>query len=584
MNFIKRIFLIIAFLPLLAEAQPKDKPKPDWQNLDLQKDGVFGISTEKAYDEILKGKKSSPVIVAVIDGGVDAQHEDLRNVMWSNPHEIAGNTIDDDKNGFADDVHGWNFLGSPKWSVRYDNLEVVRLLRKYQDKYASVVNSTPLSKDERKEFNLYKRMVTDYMSKLENARNGYENISILHKTVTEIVKNIGSAQPALHDFEHYKAKDGIEGKALKVIKSELRKDPDYKKFKEDLDETLEYYTTQVKYNLNMDFDPRDSIGDDYSNGLQYHYGNSDMKGPDANHGTHVAGIIAADRTNNLGVKGVADNVKIMSVRAVPDGDERDKDIANAIRYAVDNGARVINMSFGKSFSWDKRLVDSAVKYAVSKDVLLVHAAGNDGKNTDFENNFPNRIYADTLDANFWGMDRKLAVIAKGSSAPMSPAYGYGSPGGRSRSNAALKVEPDTLKFKKPQAPNWIEVGASSWKNDDNLVASFSNYGKRTVDVFAPGVQINSTVPGSKYKENDGTSMASPVVAGLAALIRSYYPALNALQVKDIIMRSVSKVDHKVKVKDEDGNKKVKFSDVCISGGIVNAYNALQLAEQMSRSL
>lgn len=586
MNFIQRIFILSAFLPMIALAQ-KDKPKPNWQNLDLQQDGVFGISTEKAYNELLKDKKSVPVVVAVIDGGVDADHEDLKNVMWTNKNEVAGNGTDDDKNGFADDVHGWNFLGSPKWSVRYDNLEMVRLIRKYQEKYASVVNSTPLSREERREFNLYKKLVTDYMGKLEEAKNGYENISILHKIVDTIVSNIGKPQPSLNDFEHYKSKNELESKALKVIKSELRKESDYKKFKEDLDEGLEYYATQVKYNLNMDFDPRDSIGDDYSNGLQHYYGNNDPKGPDAMHGTHVAGIIAADRTNNIGVKGVAANVRIMSVRAVPDGDERDKDVANAIRYAVDNGARVINMSFGKSYSWDKKLVDSAVKYAVSKDVVLVHAAGNDGKNTDFENGFPNRIYADSVNANFWGMDRRIAVVQKGNSSPggdYGPGYGYGYGYGMPqapRSNAALKVEPDTLKFKKPQATGWIEVGASSWKDDDDLVASFSNYGKRSVDVFAPGVQINSTVPGSKYKENDGTSMASPVVAGLAALIRSYYPALTAVQVKDIIMRSVTKVDHKVKVKDENGTQRVKFSEVCVSGGVVNAYNAMKLAAEVS---
>ena len=256
-----------------------------------------------------------------------------------------------------------------------------------------------------------------------------------------------------------------------------------------------------------------------------------MKGPDADHGTHVAGIIGANRTNRLGIKGVSDNVLIMAVRAVPNGDERDKDVANSIRYAVDNGARIINMSFGKAHSPHKAVVDSAIRYAMAKDVLLVHAAGNEAKDIDKNKNYPSKYYSDSTGLN---------VGAAGA---------------------------------------WIEVGASGWKNDEDLVASFSNYGKKTVDVFAPGVKINSTMPGSKYKENDGTSMAAPVVSGLAALIRSYYPSLTALQVKDIIMESVTKVPQKVKVRDEMGKKKVSFSEVCVSGGIVNAYNALKLAEQ-----
>jgi subtilisin family serine protease len=238
----------------------------------------------------------------------------------------------------------------------------------------------------------------------------------------------------------------------------------------------------------------------------------------------VAGIIGAVRTNNLGVMGVANDVMIMSVRTVPTGDERDKDVANAIRYAASNGAKVINMSFGKGYSFDKKAVDDAVRFAMSKDVLIVHAAGNDNKNTEVDNNFPTRVYED-----------------------------------------------------KTEAKGWIEVGASGLKDDETLKASFSNYGKTSVDVFAPGVAINSTTPKSTYGEHDGTSMAAPVVTGLAALIRSYYPKLTAAQVKEIIMKSVVKISHNVVIKDGDTKKEVPFADICVTGGVVNAYNALQLA-------
>ncbi|HEY0896485.1 MAG TPA: S8 family peptidase, partial [Sphingobacteriaceae bacterium] len=361
-----------------------------------------------------------------------------------------------------------------------------------------------------------------------------QNYSMLNKYLDEVLAKMGKTNPTLADFETFKPENENQGRAVKIVKSELKKEPDFAKFKKELDEALEYFDTQLKYHLNLDFDSRPTVGDNYENSSERHYGNNDVTGPDADHGTHVAGIIAAVRNNGIGIDGVATNVRIMSVRTVPDGDERDKDVANAIRYAVDNGARVINMSFGKPYAWDKAVVDSAVRYAMSKDVLLVHAAGNDGQNNDVEKNFPTKYYTDSAGLNIG------------------------------------------------QAPGWIDVGASGWNNDESLKADFSNYGKKTVDVFAPGVQINSTVPGSKYEENDGTSMASPVVAGLAALIRSYYPELNALQVKNIIMESVTKVNPRVKVSEGGSNKRVSFSDLSITGGVVNAYNALQLADKVAK--
>ncbi|WP_256008924.1 S8 family peptidase [Desertivirga xinjiangensis] len=577
MTFFRKIFFISLLLPLGVMAQ--DQPKPNWQNLDLQKDGVFGISTEKAYD-LLKGRESSPVIVAVIDGGIDEDHEDLKSIMWKNPKEVAGNKVDEDKNGYTDDIYGWNFIGSAKGNVRYDNLELVRLIRIYQDKYASVLNSTPLSAQERKEFSLYKKLVTEHMDKMQNARIGYENFSIVKKTLDSIVLKIGKKEVTATDIEKYDAKNGNEQKVLKLVKSELKKEQDFKKVREELNDVYKYYYSQLNYHLNLMYDPRDSIGDDYADSRQRLYGNGDVTGPDAYHGTHVAGIIGAVRNNSKGINGVADNVRIMGLRAVPDGDERDKDIANSIRYAVDNGARVINMSFGKGYSWDKAVVDSAVRYAEQKDVLIVHAAGNDGKNNDHSNNFPNKFLSDTTNANFANLPQSRPdPFMNGQNRQQSNGIG-----GIMRPALPQKPRIDSARFFGPQVNNWIEVGASGWKNDENLVAEFSNYGRYTVDVFAPGMKISSTIPESKYKEEDGTSMASPVVAGLAALIRSYYPNLTAAQVKDIILKSVVKVEQKVKIREDGERKKVKLADICISGGVVNAYNALQMASKVSASL
>lgn len=506
----------------------------NWQNLDFAEDGVYGISTEKTYRTLLKDKKGEKVIVAVIDGGVQADHEDLKSVMWLNDGEIAGNDIDDDDNGYTDDIHGWNFIGNAKGeNVEFDNLEVVRLIRELQPKYISVLPSTPLNEPEKRAFEEYQKMTTDYMAKLKRARMGELNYGMLKETVDSIVVNIGSQNPTIDQLKQYKTKSRNESRALRIIESEVE-DKGFEKFYEELGDALEYYSNQLKYHLNMDFDSRHIVDDNYENSDERFYGNSDVEGPDGEHGTHVAGIIGAVRDNGIGMKGVADQVLIMGVRAVPDGDERDKDVANAIRYAVDNGAKVINMSFGKAYVKDKQVVDDAVRYAMEKDVLLIHAAGNDSKNNDKSPSYPNPLYVDSLG------------------------------------------------FNQGQGEAWIEVGATSW-NDDDLIASFSNYGQQTVDLFAPGVDIYSAIPDSEYKESSGTSMAAPVVAGLAALIRSYYPKFTAVEVKDIILKSVVKVDTKVKIREDNTNRRVYLSDISITGGIANAYNAVELAEELYKN-
>jgi len=397
------------------------------------------------------------------------------------------------------------------------------------------LNSTPFNEKERKEFQLYQKLITDYMAKLQLAQMGLQNTTMIKKYLDEITSSMNNQNPTADDLNNFKPSNDMQSQVIKFIKPEIKKS-DFKKFYEELLDGIKHYSTQVKYHLNVDFDPRkDSVGDDYSNSNEQIYGNNDITGPDAEHGTHVAGIVSAIRTNDIGIQGVANNVRIMGVRTVPDGDERDKDVANAIRYSVDNGAKILNMSFGKSYKWDKKVVDEAIKYAVSKGVLLVHAAGNDSKNTEKEDNFPTRLFTDSTGVTMGTADA------------------------------------------------WIEVGATGWTNDEDLVATFSNFGGKTVDVFAPGVKINSTMPGSKYKENDGTSMAAPVVSGLAALIWSHYPKFTALQVKNIIMKSVTLVEQKVKIKEDGDNKRVLLSEISVSGGIVNAYNALLLAEKTNSS-
>ncbi|MES2827302.1 MAG: S8 family peptidase [Bacteroidota bacterium] len=495
----KKLLLAILF----SGAAVANAQEANWQHKDLKTDSIFGVSSDKAYNELLKGKKSKKVIVAVIDGGLDYKHEDLKTIAWVNTKEKAGNGKDDDKNGYVDDVYGWNFLGSAKGSVTYDNLELARIVKN---------NPTSPLKD-------------TLDAKIQKSTNTRNNIMGFKTVFDQVIKGTGSTNPDRAALTAYKPTTGPQQQVQKIVLSMLEEQGSVEAISKAIDGDIKHLDDELKYNYNINYNSRDTVGDDANDVNQKIYGNAVVDAFDSDHGTHVAGIIAATRTNNLGIIGIADNVAILPVRTVPTGDERDKDVANAIYYAVDNGAKVINMSFGKGYSPNKEAVDKAVKYALSKDVLLVHAAGNDASNNDLGNNFPTAVYKDGGDAK----------------------------------------------------TGWIEVGASAFKDGADLTAPFSNYGAKMVDLFAPGVKINSTTPGSKYEDHSGTSMAAPVVAGVAATIREYYPKLTAVQVKEILMKSVTKVTHDVKLPGDREGKLVPFSSLCVSGGIVNLYSALQLA-------
>lgn len=577
-------FCICITFSVLAQDKKVILP-PNWFNLDLATNGYFGISTEKAYNEILKGKTpKAKIIVAVIDGGTDVKHEDLKDVLWTNLKEIPGNGIDDDGNGYIDDIHGWNFIGSSKGNLAYDNLELVRIKRKFEPIYRSTIPSTVLDSTQKVEYALYKKVLADFGKKYDDASATFPIYIVIKKVLDSVALINQKDIPSLDDIEKYKADDDMEEYVKKIIRKGAKDEGGIEKFYKSIEKGYKELDVMLRYNLNEKYDQRaELVADDYANSNQKNYGNNDVTGPNADHGTHVSGIIAANRNNEIGILGVANNVSIMTIRVVPEGDERDKDVANGIRYAVDNGARVINMSFGKAYKWDKKVVDDAVKYAEAKGVLLVHAAGNDNENIDVKENYPTKYY-DSPEAEAYEKLHKKPDLKDLIFALPVEADARNQPSTRKRNDPFAKTEPiDSAKFSLPHASNWIEVGASAYKDNEELKASFSNYGKYSVDVFAPGFMINSTTPGSKYEEFDGTSMAAPVVTGLSALILSYYPELKPWQVKEIIMKSVTKVDHKVKYKNDKGeNVRVPFAGISVSGGVVNAYQALLLAQTYPR--
>ncbi len=486
-----------------------------WAHADLISDTLPGMSIDRAYSELIRGAKGKKVIVAVIDSGVDIEHEDLDDVIWVNKKEVPNNGKDDDNNGYIDDIHGWNFIGD----AINENLELTRMLR-----------------EEGEGSGTYQKMQEELQQKQAEARAQLLQIE-------QILQVIGSANAILK--EHF----GTENYTIEDVKGLNVGDANVMRAKglflfldeNDLDEEKlmdhrDYLSRSLEYNLNLDFDGRAIVGDDPNDFNDRDYGNNNVMGPDESkknieHGTHVSGIIAAERGNSIGVDGTANNVEVMVLRAVPDGDEYDKDVALAIRYAVDNGAKVINNSFGKDHSPHPEWVYDAITYAATKDVLIVNAAGNDSKDLD-------------------------------------------KPGNEVYPNDARE---DGAEF----ANNFITVGAVTELYGEDMVAPFSNYGESSVDVFAPGNEIWSTLPNNGYDYRQGTSMASPFVAGVAALIRSYFPSLTASEVKQVVMDSGIRVGRDVKV--GEGPVIKPFAEISRTGSIVNAYNALILASQKAVS-
>lgn len=520
-----RLLVIIFLFPIVLLGQ--EMPPRDWHHLDAEKDSIQGVSVYEAYD-LLKGKKSNTVIVAVIDSGVDIEHEDLQGSIWVNEDEVAGNGIDDDKNGYVDDVYGWNFLGGKDGTnIEFDTYEITRQYAKLREKYG---DSPFIEEGDEAEFDFWKEIERKYKYRSEKAMKEYA-------IYRDIRDNLEAGMNTLKAHFDVDTLNLEEIKAIKQAPDSVRRaraalmnvsrmlggEDDFESLLVELDGAVYHFEVQVKYGYNTEYNPREVIGDDWDNPYEVGYGNNDVEGPFADHGTHVSGIIAATRNNNLGIDGIAPDVKIMSVRTVPNGDERDKDVAAAIRYAVDNGAQIINLSFGKSFENRREVVDSAVDYAIGKNVLMVFGAGNSSKDLDVEDTFPTPKRAN---------------------------------GGR--------------------VNQWISVGAVNWTADQNFPADFSNYGQTSVDIFAPGVRVTSTIPDNKYEPMDGTSMAAPVVTGVAAMIMSYFPELSAKEVQDVLMGSVTKYANLEVVK-PGTEETVPFSQLSISGGVVNAKKAVMLA-------
>ena len=537
--FLRPILLIFSGWLLLSggvHAQAALQPPRQWSYLDPITDSVAGISLDKAY-ELLKNRPSVPVIVGVLDSGVDEQHEDLRDVIWTNPGELPDNQADDDKNGYVDDRHGWNFLGAPDGTTsEYGQPEITHTYLLLRKKYEHA-NPATLNPTEKRQYDTYQAAKRIYLPRYAANRlklAAFSDTSRFWQVANQLTAQLPDSVTSAPKIRSANA--GTDSVAM-IVRTLLADaySPQYGSFGR--------YVQLVRLNwerfrqivggealiaYNPDYSTSQAVGDNPANINERYYGSPIMRLDNAPqlavHGTHVSGIIGAKRGNGIGIDGVASNVSIMPVSVVPaNGDERDKDIANGIRYAVENGAKVINMSFGKRLSPNKEAVDAAFRFAEEHDVLIVHAAGNNGEDYDALPAYPSAQFTDGSEAR-----------------------------------------------------NVLTVGNSTARLNQNLPANSSNYGLKTVDLFAPGTDILSTLPGGRYASFTGTSMAAPCVAGVAAILRSYFPKLTAVQVKDILLNSSFKPVLQVN-QPGPSSTLVSFSSLSRSGGIVNAYNAVKMA-------
>ena len=522
---------VLLFIQITGVAQTTAPKLKGWQLLNYKEDGYMGTGVKEAY-ELLKGRKSQTVIIAVIDSGVDTLQEDLKAALWVNPREIPGNGKDDDGNGYTDDIHGWNFCGSSSGENLSNNThEIERVYHKWKNEFEGI-SEKKIPADRKFLYSQWKRAESlinkDYEEYQQNIKN-IENASLLFNSSNTILTSYLKKTDFIKaDLAAVNGSDSVNW-AVRLWKSVFDRGSDPQIKNTDIIRDLEAYHNTLLNNRKRKEDlPVDFRGaltkDNYENIHDSIYGNNNLKSSSGNHGTHVSGIIGAIRNNNIGMDGIVDNVRIMMIRAVPGGDEHDKDVALAIRYAVNNGASIINMSFGKPVSPYKQLVDDAIAYAASKNVLLVHGSGNDGQDIDENSFYPSPFMLDGT-----------------------------------------------------KASNMLTVGASGDYSLDGLVAGFSNYGIKTVDLFAPGMYINSTITNNNYEPADGTSMASPVAAGVAGLLKSYFPALTPAQIIDLLMRSGTSITESVTLPGTD--KKTTLNKLCKSGKIINAYEAVKLALQ-----
>ena len=508
-----------------------------WHWKDLAKDGVHGVSLTEAHQKLTALKLTpTPIVIAVLDGGIDTSHPQIKPFLWKNAKEIPGNQLDDDKNGYVDDYYGWNFLGNAHGvNINKAAAEKSRVYHRYKKEFnQAALDSSQWNQEKKKTYLTWKQAAAEMIFSEEDAAN-LSFIKMAKNAVLKmgavLIKEIEDTNFTAEQLEPFQPMGKIAADTkisyLRTLQAlGIDKSMGYSTILNDLND---YIAGKEQSSLALENEPEDLrktiIQDQYDNFKDQFYGNMDIMGPNARHGTHVAGL--AIGITDTAATSFKTPIRIMGLRVVPDGDEYDKDIALGIRYAVNNGAKVINMSFGKSFSPEQAWVDSAIRYALSKDVLIIHSAGNESYDLNLKTVYPS---------------------------PYSTLF-------------------------KDKAANMLTVGASSDPLiGESLLTDFSNYGNQVVDLLSPGYKIYSSLPSPRFGFQNGTSMSAPIVSHIAGLVRAYFPKLTAVEVKNILLQSCWKPnDPNSQFAIPQKEQTSTLSNIAAEGGIINAVLSIQNA-------
>mgnify|MGYP000162688740 FL=1 len=531
----------------------------DWYNCSFDKDGVYGCEVNKAYDFLKDRKIKKRPIVALIGTGIDVEHEDIKQAIWVNPKEKADGK-DNDKNGLVDDINGWNFLGGKDGQVmeatmREGDREFLRLKDKYADyifdgkNYNKVIDGklTKVADPENiEEYNYYRNQVLPE-SPMAGTYSGWQ--------LTDVLK-------AYADKFDQMMKERFPGKELTEADFSICYDPKAPRdslsevsfmmcamgfgvYKTDKWETVysgiksgaQIEQAKAEYERKVGqfgADGRkDIIGDNYLDINDNKYGNNVLLTADAAIGTMEAGIIVAKRENGLGGNGIMDQAEIMTLRVAANGEPYLKDIALAIRYAVDHQADIIMLPVQNTLYPEdqKKWISEALEYAESKGVFCVTPAWEGAQDLAVETYYPNR----------WMTGKKELTN--------------------------------------------LMVVCSSDKNGNPSMNS--NYGAKEVDLYAPGMEIYSTYTGDTYQSGTGLGLAAATTVGVAALIKAYYPHLTGTQIRNILLETVTsrkdaEVEKGIVVDGKPTQDLFLFGDLCLSGGIINAYQAVVAADKLAK--
>lgn len=531
----------------------------DWYNCSFGEDGVYGAEVNKAY-EFLKGKKvKKRPVVALIGTGLDVEHEDLKQAIWVNPGEQADGK-DRDKNGFIDDINGWNFLGGKNGQVmerliQEGDREFLRLKDKYADyitsngEFFKIIDGKRVkvsAPENLSEYSYYKNVVMPE-SQLARIYGGWNMAYVIAEYGQKFKEDLRAKFPGqritLQEFQTCydpnAPQDTLSDVTFTLIATafQLYKTDDldfvYKTFvetgvargKESYEEALKAYGYDGR---------KDIVGDDYLNINDNKYGNNVLLTSDAGLGTMQGGIIGGKRGNGLGNDGIMDEAEIMALRVTASGGEPYiKDMVLAIRYAADHGVDIIVLPQQNTLYPDgqKEWMIEALRYAESKGILVIVPAWELSQDLAKQTFYPNRRMTG---------DKELT--------------------------------------------NLMVISSSDKEGNPSLNA---NYGAKELDLFAPGINIYSAYTGDTYQIGSGVGLASASVAGVAALIKAYYPHLTGSQIRDILLESVTsrkgvEVEKGIEVDGKQTQDLFLFDDLCLSGGILNAYQAIMAADKLGK--